>query len=93
MHYIFTISEKMDKISYDDDDKFAYSCEHKCCVNKSKSCVPLLDDSGQLLDLAALLADDVLGLGGSDDDLHLGRGRSHLDAGIALVGQAAEEVL
>ncbi len=55
--------------------------------------VPLLDDSSQLSELAALLANDLIGLGGSDDDLHLLGGTSDLDTGVAVIGEATKEEL
>lgn len=53
----------------------------------------LLDQRGELADAAALLAEDLLGLGGADDDVGDGRGDADLDAGVALLGQLALEEL
>jgi len=54
---------------------------------------PLLNDGGQFADSAALLAQNVLGSGGHDDDLGPGGGDSDLDAGVTIFGQLASQEL
>jgi hypothetical protein len=54
---------------------------------------PLLNNSRQFADSASLLAQDVLGSGGHDDDLGFGRGDPDLDAGVAILGQLAGQEL
>ena len=54
---------------------------------------PLLDDRGKLPDAAALLAKDVLGPGGHDDDLSPGGGDPDLHAGVAILGELAGQEL
>jgi hypothetical protein len=54
---------------------------------------PLLDDRGELADPAALLTEHLLGAGGTDDDLHAGRGLADLDARVTLLGKLASEEL
>lgn len=53
----------------------------------------LLDERGELADAAALLAENLLGVGGADDDVGYRGGDADLDAGIALLGQLALEEL
>ena len=53
----------------------------------------LADDRAELADALALLADDLLGVGGADDDLLLGGGVADLDAGETVVGKLAGEEL
>jgi len=53
----------------------------------------LLDEAGELADAAALLAEDLLGVGGADDDIGDGRGDADLDAGVALLSQLTLEEL
>jgi hypothetical protein len=67
-----------------------YIANNDAYVNNNE---PLLDDGSQLLDLSSLLANDLVGLGGSDDDLHLLGGRSDLNTGITVIGQTAQEEL
>lgn len=51
----------------------------------------LLDEGGELADAATLLAEDLLGVGGADDDVGDGRGDADLDAGVALLSELALE--
>jgi hypothetical protein len=53
----------------------------------------LLDQAGELADAAALLAENLLGVGGADDDVGDGRGDADLDAGVALLSKLALEEL
>lgn len=53
----------------------------------------LLDEGGELADAAALLSEDLLGVGGADDDVGDGRGDADLDAGVTLLGELALEEL
>ena len=53
----------------------------------------LLDEGGELADAAALLAQNLLGVGGADDDVGDGGRDADLDAGVALLGQLALEEL
>lgn len=53
----------------------------------------LLDEGGELADAAPLLAEDLLGVGGADDDVGDGGRDAHLDARVALLGQLALEEL
>jgi hypothetical protein len=53
----------------------------------------LLDERGELTDAAALLAEDLLCVGGADDDVGDGGRDADLDAGVALLGQLALEEL
>lgn len=53
----------------------------------------LLDEGGELADAAALLTENLLGVGGADDDIGDGRGDADLNAGVALLGQLALEEL
>lgn len=48
---------------------------------------PLGDQGGQLPDPSALLSEDILSVGGSDDDLGLGVGGSDLTTGVTLLGE------
>jgi hypothetical protein len=54
---------------------------------------PLLDERGELADPAALLAEDLLGVGGADDDFRPGVRYADLAARVALRGQLAHEEL
>ena len=53
----------------------------------------LLDQRGELADAAALLAEDLLGVGGADDDVGDGGSDADLDARVALLSQLALEEL
>ena len=53
----------------------------------------LVEDVGELADALALLAEDLLDVGGSDGDLGLAGGGLDLDAGVAVVGQLLDEEL
>lgn len=53
----------------------------------------LLDQRGELADAAALLAEDLLGVGGADDDVGDGGSDADLDAGVALLSELALEEL
>lgn len=53
----------------------------------------LLDASGELTNAAALLAQDLLGLGGTDDDLSAGGGDAGLNTGEAILSELALEEL
>jgi len=53
----------------------------------------LLDQRGELADAAALLAEDILGVGGADDDVGDGRGDADLDTGVTLLSKLALEEL
>ena len=53
----------------------------------------LLDEAGELTDATALLAENLLGVGGADDDVGDGRGDADFDARVALLGQLALEEL
>lgn len=53
----------------------------------------LLDERGELANAAALLAENLLGVGGSDDDIGDGGGNADLDAGVALLSELALEEL
>lgn len=53
----------------------------------------LLDQGGELADAAALLAEDLLGVGGADDDVGDGGSDADLDAGVALLGELTLEEL
>lgn len=53
----------------------------------------LLDASGELANTAALLAQDLLGLGGADHDLSAGGGDAGLDASEAILSKLALEEL
>ncbi len=53
----------------------------------------LLDQRGELADAAPLLAQDLLRVGGSDDDVGDGGGDADLDARVALLGQLMLEEL
>lgn len=53
----------------------------------------LLDQRGELADAAALLAEDILGVGGADDDVGDGRGNADLDTGVTLLSKLALEEL
>ena len=53
----------------------------------------LLDEGSQLTDSATLVTEDVLGVGGSDDDLGSGVGDSDLTARVTLLGELSGEEL
>ena len=53
----------------------------------------LLDERGELTDAAALLAENLLCVGGADDDVGDGGRDADLDTGVALLGQLALEEL
>jgi hypothetical protein len=53
----------------------------------------LLDQGGELADAASLLAEDLLGVGGADDDVGDGGSDADLDARVALLGQLTLEEL
>ena len=53
----------------------------------------LLDEGGELADAATLLAENLLGVGGADDDVGDGGGDAHFDAGVAFLGEFALEEL
>lgn len=53
----------------------------------------LLDEGGELADAATLLTENLLGVGGADDDVGNGGSDADLDAGVALLGQLALEEL
>jgi hypothetical protein len=53
----------------------------------------LLDERGELTDAAALLAEDLLGVGGTDDDVGNGGGDADLDARVTLLSELALEEL
>jgi hypothetical protein len=54
---------------------------------------PLLDEGGELPDPASLLAENLLGVGGADDDLGAGVGDADLAARVSLRGEGAGEEL
>ena len=53
----------------------------------------LLDERGELTDAATLLSENLLCVGGADDDVGDGGGDADLDAGVALLSQLALEEL
>lgn len=53
----------------------------------------LLDQAGELADAATLLAKNLLGVGGADDDVGDGRGNADFDPGVTLLGQLTLEEL
>lgn len=53
----------------------------------------LLDQAGELADATALLAEDLLRVGGTDDDVGDGGGDADFDARVALLSQLALEEL
>ena len=53
----------------------------------------LLDQAGELADAASLLAEDLLCVGGADDDVGDGRCDADLDAGVTLLSKLALEEL
>jgi hypothetical protein len=53
----------------------------------------LLDERGELTDAATLLSENLLCVGGADDDVGDGGCDADLDAGVALLGQLALEEL
>lgn len=52
----------------------------------------LLNESLELADAAALVAEDLLGVGGTDDDLGAGVGDTDLTAGVALLSELTSAV-
>ena len=52
---------------------------------RRKSNAPLLHHGGELPDALALLAKNVLGAGGADDDLSAERRHAHLHTGVSLL--------
>jgi len=61
-----------------------------CVVVKVKA---LLHDGGELANASALLAQDLLGLGGQDNDLSAGGRDTHLDTTVAVFGELLGEEL
>ena len=55
--------------------------------------LPLLDQGRQLVDATGVLANDLLGSRGTDDDLRLHGGLAHADSGVADISQLAVEEL
>lgn len=55
--------------------------------------LPLLDQGRQLVDATGVLTNDLLGSGGTDDDLRLHGGLAHADSGVADLSQLAVEEL
>lgn len=53
----------------------------------------LADEGGQLTDAATVLTKNLLGVGGSDDNLGLGRGKSDLNTRVSLLGELTGEEL
>lgn len=53
----------------------------------------LLDEGGELADAATLLTEDLLGVGGADDDVGDGGGDADFDARVSLLGQLTLEEL
>lgn len=53
----------------------------------------LLDQAGELADATALLAENLLGVGGADNDVGDGGGDADFDAGVTLLSQLALEEL
>jgi len=53
----------------------------------------LLDERGELANAAALLTENLLGVGGSDDDVGNGGSDADLDAGVTLLSELALEEL
>lgn len=53
----------------------------------------LLDEGGELADAATLLTENLLGVGGSDDDVGNGGGDANLDAGVTLLSEFSLEEL
>lgn len=54
---------------------------------------PLLNERGKLPDAASLLSENLLGVGGADDDLGAGVGDADLAARVTLRGEGASEEL
>ena len=54
---------------------------------------PLLDEGGELPDSSSLLSEDLLGVGGPDDDLSSGVGHSDLTARVSLLSELSGEEL
>lgn len=52
-----------------------------------------MDDGGQFTDATSLLSQNVLGLGGHDDDLCAGGSDADLNAGVAILGQLTSQEL
>lgn len=53
----------------------------------------LLDERGELTNAATLLSEDLLGVGGADDDVGNGRSNADLDAGVTFLSEFALEEL
>lgn len=53
----------------------------------------LLDESSELTDAATLVTENLLGVGGTDDDLGAGVGDTDLTAGVSLLGELTSEEL
>lgn len=53
----------------------------------------LLDQAGELADAATLLAENLLGVGGADNDVGNGGGNADFDTGVTLLGQLTLEEL
>ncbi len=53
----------------------------------------LLDESGELTDAATLVTENLLGVGGTDDDLGAGVGDTDLTSGVSLLGELTSEEL
>lgn len=53
----------------------------------------LLDEGGELADAATLLSENLLGVGGADDDVGDSWGDADLDSGVSLLSQLALEEL
>lgn len=53
----------------------------------------LLNEGSELADAATLLAENLLGVGGADDDVGNGRGDANLDARVSLLSELALEEL
>jgi hypothetical protein len=51
----------------------------------------LLDGGGELANAASLLAEDILGAGGTDDNLNAGGGHADLNTGVTILGELTRE--